>query len=115
MNEENMSIEEVNAAIDEGIEICAEAEESFPVYNGIMHKLLSVCPIITMILAVLISRLGTPGLETELKSWGLLLSALLIWAVCNVINLFYYVKNSLETYELIALKEEMLNESKDSI
>lgn len=115
MNEEKMSLEEVNAAIDEGIEICAEAEESFPVYNGIMHKLLSACPIITMILAVLISRIGTPGIETELKSWGLLISGLLIWAVCNVINLFYYVKNSLETYELIALKEEMLNESKDSI
>lgn len=59
--------------------------------------------------------MGAPGVETELKSWGLLISSLLIWAVCNVINLFYYVKNSLEIYELIALKEEMLNESKDSV
>lgn len=115
MNEEKMSLEEVNAAIDEGIEICAEAEESFPSYNGIMHKLLSVSPIISTLLAVFISKFGTPGIETELKSWGLLISGLLIWAVCNVMNLFYYVKNSLETYELIALKEEMLNESKDSI
>lgn len=114
MNDEKMSLEEVNQAIDEAIDASACAEESFPIRGGVIHTLLSICPFVMIIVAVLVSSFKT-GVEAEIKSWGLLIVGSIIWLVCNVFNLFYYVRNSLETYELIALKEEMLNESKDSV
>lgn len=112
MNDEKFSLQEVKESIEEAIDECVDIEESFPVYGGIIHTLLAFCPLILMIASVFIANIGS-GAEAEIKRWGLLIMGGLVWGVYNVINVFYYVKNSFEIYDLAAIREEILNESKD--